>query len=203
MNPSERRIYDLRIKLLETPLRPIIKLLTFMGIGADAISYTGVAVMFAFVLVVPHNPVAGFWLLFARMLLDVIDGPLARYQKTDSDRGKFVDVLMDNTGFALFILGVTRVGLMHGSSAVAYLFLTELVVVLMIIRYNFKHRSDWFFQASAGSFPYNFEALSYLIFAYYAFTETNYLNGAAQIFTVILAVKAITDYWAIQKTKKS
>ena len=56
-----------------------------------------------------------------------------------------------------------------GLTGSIYLFATELVVVLMIIRYNFKHKnSDWLFYASiAGGFaiayPFAFLANRYLI----------------------------------------
>jgi hypothetical protein len=37
------------------------------------------------------------------------------------------------------------------------------------------------------------------LFGVYAFSENNYLNGAVQIFCLLLIFKAISDYWAIQK----
>lgn len=204
MDSREEKIYNLRIKITEAFFRPIIRLFTAIGITADMLSYLGVLVMVGFIIVLPEAPMTAFWLLIVRMFIDVMDGPLARHQKTDSDRGKFVDVLMDNLSFALFIVGVVGSGLMQGATGVIYLFLTELVIVLMIIRYNLKHKqSDWFFFASAGSFPYNFIYLSYLLFAFYAFGGNNYLTGAAQIFSILMAKKALQDYWAIQKTKKA
>jgi phosphatidylglycerophosphate synthase len=204
MDPREEKIYNLRIKVTEAIFRPIIKFFTVLHVTADMLSYLGVLVMLGFIWALPENLTLAFWLLVARVFIDVMDGPLARYQKTDSDRGKFVDVLMDNLSFALFIFGVIGSGLMQGVTGAIYLFLTELVIVLMIIRYNFKHKdSDWLFFASAGSFPYNFIYATYLTFAIYAFGGSNYLTDAAQIFSIFLGFKALKDYWAIQKTKKS
>jgi phosphatidylglycerophosphate synthase len=202
MSPLEEKIYYPLANLRTVVFRPASKLFTRLGISADMISHTGVLFMVIFVLVLPRHPVAAFWLLFARMMADIMDGPLARYQNTDSERGKFVDVLMDNLAFALFIFGTVRAGLLGGVSGSVYLFVAELVVVLRIIRYNFKYKSEWYFCARAGSLPYNCMYASYLLFAVYAFGGSNYLNGSAQIFSIILALRALTDYWSIQRTVK-
>lgn len=202
MSPLEQKIYYPLANMRTSVFKPFNRLFTTLGINADMISYLGVVFMIAFIFVLPHHKIAAFWLLFARMMADIMDGPLARYQKKDSDRGKFVDVLMDNLAFAMFIIGVVGAGLMHGTTGSAYLFVTVLLVILMIIRYNLRHKSGWFFYASAGSLPYNFVYLSYLLFAIYAFGGNNYLNGAAQIATAVMAAKALIDYWAIQKAKK-
>lgn len=201
MQPSEEKIYNQLAQLRTVVFKPFNKILTALGVTADLLSYLAVLLMVVFAIVSQHNLKLGFWLIVARMLADVLDGPLARYQKTASDRGKFVDVLMDNLGFALFIIGVVMAGVLAGLPAITYLFATELVVVLMIIRFNLKHRSNWLFYASAGSFPYNFVYASYLLYGLYAFGGSNYLNGAAEIFSSLLVVKAGLDYWAIQKMK--
>lgn len=202
MNPREEKIYSTLATIRTTFFRPINMLFTALGVKADMLSYFGVLVMAGFIFALPDHLMLAFWLLFARMMIDIMDGPLARHQKSDSDRGKFVDVLMDNLSFALFIFGIVRAGLMAGLTGSIYLFVTELVVVLMIIIYNFRHKSEWFFYASAGSFPYNLIYASYFIFAVYAFGGANYLTGSAQVFSVLLGLKAAKDYWTIQKTKR-
>lgn len=201
MQPSEEKIYNQLAQLRTMVFQPLNKILTGLGITADLLSYLAVLLMVVFVLLSQHNLKLGFWVIVARMFVDILDGPLARYQKTASDRGKFVDVLMDNLGFALFIIGVVKAGVLGSLPAITYLFATELVVVLMIIRFNLKHSSNWLFYASAGSFPYNFMYASYLLYGVYAFGGDNYLNGAAQIFSILLALKAALDYLAIQKVK--
>lgn len=199
MNPLEEKIYYPLAKLRTVVFRPANRFFTALHVNADMLSYFGVLLMVMFVAVAPTHAVAGFWLIVGRMFADIMDGPLARYQKTDSDRGKFVDVLMDNLGFALFVFGVIRAGWLDGFIGSIFLFLTALVVVLMIIRYNLKHKSRWYFYASAGSLPYNFVYATYILYAFYAFGGNNYLNGAAVIFSIILGLKALVDYWSVQK----
>lgn len=203
MQPNEEKIYAATGNFRTHLFRPLTKLLSSIGIAADTISYLGAALMIGFIFSLPDHKVLAFWLLFGRMIADIIDGPLARFQKTDSDRGKFVDVTMDNLSFALFIFGVLKAGFVHPLPAAVFLFATELVVVLMIIRYNIKHKSrDWYFYASAGGFPYALVYGAYLLFSIYAFSGHNWLNGAAEIFSVLLIYKAAKDYSVIQATKK-
>lgn len=202
MRPNEEKIYTAGTELRNSAFKPLNRFLTALGIGADTVSYFGLFLMIVFVLVLPEHPMTAFWLLFGRMLADIVDGPLARFQHTDSDRGKFVDVLMDNLAFALFIFGVLKAGLLNPLPALAFLFLTELVVVLMIIRYNLKHKSkDWHFYASAGSFPYILVYAAYFLFSVYAFGGHNWLDGSAKTFSFLLILRAIADYQFIEKAK--
>lgn len=198
MSPIEKRIYDLLANTRNAFLRPINIALTKIGVRADTISYLGVALMIGFILNVSTSPKTAFWFLVARVLADLMDGPLARYQKSASDRGKFVDVVMDNLGFVLFIIGVIKAGLIEGYLGAGFLFATELVVVLMIISFNLTHKSRWLFFASAGSFPYNFMYLGYIGFIYYAFGGTNHLQTIAQVSSVLLSLKAVEQFYKLQ-----
>jgi phosphatidylglycerophosphate synthase len=202
MNPGEEKIYYSMQKRRDDAFKPLSKLFTRFGLSADMISYLGVIFMVLFVFALPSHHVLAFLLLFLRMMADILDGPLARYQKTDSDRGKFVDVLMDNLAFALFIFGTVRFGLIHGLTGSLYLFITELLIVLMIIRYNFKDTGRWFFYASAGALPYSLIYGSYVLFSWWAFGGHNRLNGSAQLFTVVMLIQAAREYWVIQGTRK-
>lgn len=204
MNPLEQKIYYPLAKLRTVAFRPFSALFTAVGISADMLSYLGVLLMITFIFTVTNHPRAAFWLLFGRMVADIMDGPLARYQKTDSDRGKFVDVLADVSGFALFVVGLSYSGQLRGVWATLFIFLSLLVVVLMVISNNLEHKSkDWFFFSSAGSYPHILIYASYLVFGWYAFGHSNYLNGAAHLFCALLAGKAVAEFWAIQKTKKN
>lgn len=198
MNKSEEKIYYKFSGLRTDFFRPISKTLTFFHITPDILSYKGLLLMVAFIFVAGHSLVWGFWLIVSRMLLDILDGPLARYQKSGSDRGKFIDVLMDQLGFAMFIFGVIKLGLVSGLIGAIYLYFIVLVTILMIMKNSFKHKSDWLFFASAGAFPYTLMYFSYILYGWYAFGGNNYLNGSPKIFIVLLVTKAMTDYWAIR-----
>ena len=199
MSPIEEKIYKTFARFRTQIFSPLSRILTVLRVTADMLSYLGAIVMAAFILVLTHHPRWALALLAGRMLIDITDGPLARYQKTDSDRGKFVDVLMDNVSFWLFLVGIVRIGYLHAASALVYLFLTELCVLLVIFKYNLNHKSSWFFYASAGSYPYNFVYAMYALFAYLVLGGNNYLNGAALIFSVLLGFKILIDYRTVQK----
>lgn len=194
MNKSEEKIYFRFANLRTNFFQPISKFLTYLHITPDILSYKGMLLMVAFIFVASHSLIWGFWLIVIRMLLDCLDGPLARYQKTGSDQGKFVDVLMDQLGFAMFIFGIIKLGLVSGLVGAMYLYFVALVTILMIIKNSFKRQSDWLFFASAGAFPYVLIYLSYALFGLYAYGGSNYLDGSSKIFTALLVAKAIMDY---------
>lgn len=198
MNKSEEKIYYKFASLRTKFFNPISKVLTFFHITPDILSYKGMLLMVAFIFVAGHSLVFGFWLIVSRMLLDILDGPLARYQKTGSDRGKFVDVLMDQLGFAMFVFGIIKLGLITGLVGAIYLYLIALVTILMIIKNSFSRQSNWLFFASAGAFPYLFIYASYALFGFYAYGGNNYLCGSSKIFTGLLVAKALMDYWSIR-----
>lgn len=201
MNKSEEKIYYRFSKLRTNMFQPLAKLLTKLHIGPDLLSYKGMLLMVLFIFVASHSLVLGFWLIVCRMLIDTIDGPLARYQNTGSDRGKFIDVLMDQLGFAMFIFGIIKLGLISGLVGAVYLYFVALVTILMIIRNSFNRHSDWLFFASAGAFPYLMIYVSYALFGFYAFGGNNYLAISSKIFIILLVIKAVLDYSAIRSHK--
>lgn len=198
MNKSEEKIYYKFASLRTKFFNPISKVLTFFHITPDILSYKGVLLMVAFIFVAGHSLIWGFWLIVIRMIIDCLDGSLARYQKIDSDRGKFVDVLMDQLGFAMFIFGIIKLGLITGLVGALYLYFIVLVTVLMVIKNNFYRKSNWLFFASAGGFPYTLVYISYILYGFYAYGGSNYLNGSSKIFTGVLVIKAVMDYWAVR-----
>lgn len=48
------------------------------------------------------------------IFLDLLDGPLARFQKICSDKGKFIDMFCDILVFSLFVLGLIYADLLIG-----------------------------------------------------------------------------------------
>lgn len=80
--------------------------------------------------------------LLVANILDIIDGSLARYQNTASDRGKFLDVFVDYVIYA-FLLALASV--MAGSiREVAYnLFIIPVLYLLATIKKQEFLPSDW------------------------------------------------------------
>lgn len=196
----EIRIYKRFAQMRTSFLRPLLKILDLLKINPDILSWTGLFLMVVFVFVIKDHPIAGFWLIVMRMLLDGVDGPLARYQKTNSDRGKYTDVMVDQLSFALYIIGIVRLGLVDPLPGLLFLYFTVIVTLQLIIKKSLHRDSDWLIYAQAGGFPYILIDASYVLFGVYAFTFHNYLNSSSKIFAAALVMKAIFDYFVIRTT---
>lgn len=202
MQPSlEVKIYDWFAQLRTAAFKPLLKFLDLLRITPDLLSYFGIGLMIAFIFIIDTNPVGGFWLIIARTFIDSIDGSLARYQKIDNDRGKFVDVMADQLGFALYIFGIVKVGLSEGLPAMMFLYFTVILTVLMIIKKSLHKKSDWLLYGQAGALPYVLIYMSYIFFGIYAFGGHNYLSSSCKIFAAILIAKTVLDFWIIRNTE--
>ena len=202
MQPSaEKRIYAQFTKIKAPFLQPLVKTLDVFGVKPDLLSYLGVGLMLWFVFVAGSNPVLGFWLIVSRGLLDSIDGPLARYQKNGSDRGKFTDALMDQLGFLLFMCGLVKADLVSSLPALVLAYSTLLVTVLMVVKKNLNKNSDWLIKAFAGAFPHTIIYICYGLYGVFAFADHNYFRKVFIVFSGLMVAKAISDYVIIRSTK--
>ena len=76
-------------------LRPLLALLTRCSITPNRMTLISTVVGLAFVPCYFWNPALAFGLLIAHLILDGVDGPLARFGGTASPAGSFVDSVGD------------------------------------------------------------------------------------------------------------
>jgi len=133
--------YDWRSKYFQ----PVWKLLTKMGITANGITFFRLIFIIPLYLLSFVWPniywLAIFYIIF--WLIDLLDGGLARYQSTSSDRGKFLDIFVD-----VFMYSFVLVCLMNFNYAsltiIAYQILIHITVyVLAIIKKQEGKKTDW------------------------------------------------------------
>ena len=105
------------------------------------------AVIFPFL--ITSKPGIAWILISLSIILDAFDGTVARYQKIASDRGKFIDVLVDQITFSLLCLGLIRLlpelSLVLAISA----FVIPLVYVMTMVYKNENKPSDWIIKPKA------------------------------------------------------
>lgn len=102
-----------------------------------------------FPFLITSNPVIAWILISISITLDAIDGTVARYQKIASDRGKFIDVFVDQITFSLLCLGLMRLlpelSLVLATCAI----LVPLVYVITMVYKNENKPSDWIIKPKA------------------------------------------------------
>ncbi|MGV3498395.1 MAG: CDP-alcohol phosphatidyltransferase family protein [Hydrogenophaga sp.] len=96
-------------RAIQQGLRPLFtraaRQLVSLGIGADALSWTGFALGVAAALCIGMSQfLAGLALLLASRLMDGLDGAVAR-ATTPTDRGSFLDITLDFLFYAAIPLG--------------------------------------------------------------------------------------------------
>ncbi|MFC1600116.1 CDP-alcohol phosphatidyltransferase family protein [Patescibacteria group bacterium] len=123
---------------------PLIKVLNKLKINANHISIlSGIITIISFYLAIYYsNPlffIIGIWV---HMVLDGLDGSLARYQKKDSSRGTIVDVAVDQLGITLMCLFVIYFSYANIVNVSAFFVLYLIVIILSLYLMFKKKRFD-------------------------------------------------------------
>lgn len=195
---SYYRIAGFRNKML----KPLTFLLTLLKVTPNMISYSALICMSGFVFLINHNRFLAAAMLAAAVIIDNIDGPLARYQKNASDKGKFVDVCCDQITFALFMIGIIYAGLVNQTIGAVYLSIMFFSRVFRVVRHSFYVETDWHFKPIVGFLPIFLTALTFIAFGVFLFFQKNYLTVISVIFSAILLVDLVYNFTQIVYGKK-
>ncbi len=133
----------------EAALKPLLRLFVIIGINAHALSTLRILLAAAFpLLVLTYQRTA--WLCIAvSILLDAVDGALARFAKTASDRGKFIDVFADQLTFSLLAVGLLRLLPELSIALTVSAFAIPALYLLVAVADNEKKPSDWLIRPQA------------------------------------------------------
>jgi phosphatidylglycerophosphate synthase len=147
--------------------------------------------------------ISGFYyaalsLLTLNIILDVIDGDLARVLNTDSDVRKFLDVTVDNIVVILYPLALMWQGLISGFLGGYYIFVMTMSWWLCAVRRSTFVKSNWIFRAQANRllFILRFVLLTLLMFAY-ALLGIDIFSPAVLFISVCLTLTGIYDFYKI------
>ncbi len=186
-----QKLYLRTISLRDGVFMPLVKFFSFLNLNPNAITLLGVVSMLPFIFFIKINSTVSLLFLLSATLCDLLDGALARFQKRQSDRGKFIDVVGDITVLVLFIGGLIYANLISGVVGLALVFTLVFSKIFRII-YNARFfRSDWQFRAVAGFIPNFITGISYLFFLIYALSTKNYLPVTLVISSSLLFVDMI------------
>ncbi|MEM1442737.1 MAG: CDP-alcohol phosphatidyltransferase family protein [Verrucomicrobiota bacterium] len=172
-------------------LRPILNLLGTNGVRADHITLLSLLSGLAFC---PFFIAGEYFLAFSflvfHVLLDGLDGPLARHLGKAGGRGSFTDTTADQmvvTATAIALVYTGHAGAWAGGS---YLFLYTLVVAFAMIRNALLVPYSWLFRP-------RFVIFAWMAVEVYLLPGT--LNYALWIATTLLGIKTLTGFLAIRK----
>lgn len=133
---------DLRARLF----LPVLVQLDRKGFNADYL--TILALLFGLVagaaLVI--SKVLGLLLLLLHVVLDGLDGPLARYQHKDSNRGSFTDTMSDQIVIAAVMAALLHLHAVSVLPAIVYVMSYTIVVGFAFVRNALKIPYSWLFR---------------------------------------------------------
>jgi phosphatidylglycerophosphate synthase len=171
-------------------LRPLVKQLTKWGIKPNHITLFSVLLLFVAVSVVMSNPILGGLLGLFYNLLDGVDGPLARYQKVESNGGSLIDILADQIG--IVILPIFAVLYFDTNFIFAYIFglfyIIEIFLLTILnslnIEIGFVLRVKYFY---------------YVLFLISAFLHADYVGWFHIIFGMYYLFHSLFLYYVLVK----
>jgi len=171
-------------------LGPLLRLLGRNGITAGHITLLSLlcGLLFCPLFVGELYPLA-FLFLLLHVLLDGIDGPLARHLGRDGDRGSFTDTAADQLVVTATTITLVYTGVCGAWSGGWYLFLYTVVVAFAFVRNALAKPYSWLFRPR------------FIVFLWLP-VEVYWWPGSLEfvlwIATFLLAVKTVTGFIAIR-----
>jgi len=177
--------------------KPILRLLAILKITPNQIT------IFRLIFIAPIayyffienlTGVLIFYLLF--WLLDLVDGALARYLGLQSDKGRFLDSVVDNFMYAVLILGFIYIEAAWAWLLAANILLEFMVQLLATIKKKLNTPSDWLINVQPDA-PYFKSAAHLALLAY--FFGYNFLNPFFVFLNGWLAITVFYYFLIIEK----
>jgi len=178
-------------QLRDRMLLPILKLLKKLDVSANFISYAGLFLLTGFVYYASVKPVIASLFLISHIVLDGLDGPLARYNKRNGASGAFTDIICDHTGMAVVVLTLIGTGLVNPLIASTYIYAYTILVIFLIIRNKL---------GVPAKFAIRTKYYVYGLFFVYVVWSVNYFNTGLIVFLITMVPQVIISYSVIKRT---
>ena len=188
------RSQELRAHLL----KPLLRLLTYIKLSANHVTLFSLLLGLGFCSVWWLSPKWALLCLLIHVLLDGLDGPLARHQGKDSAKGSFTDSMADQ-----LVVTASMIALMvdqHVSVIAAgiYIFAYAMVVAFAMVRNALQRPYSWV--ARPRFVVYLWLALDRLILTPADYPNT--FNYIVWICNALLVYKMATGFIAIRASLK-
>lgn len=182
-----RRSQELRARVL----RPLLRLLHGLSVTADHLTLLSLLAGLAFCPVFLWGSQAlAFGLLLLHVVLDGLDGPLARHAQRASNRGSVTDTAADQVVVACSTVTLMHAGYVGAWSGGLYVFLYGTVVLFALVRSALAVPYSWLVRP-------RFIVYAWMPVEVYLWRGT--LDPVLWMLTGLLAVKAITGFVQIRR----
>ena len=169
---------------------PLVRLLARLGVSPNAVSLAGPLLGVLFVFVVRRNPRLSFFVWLLSLLVDGVDGALARATGRASDFGALFDQVCDHTREILIVAGLAWAGALSPLWGSLYPFVyTALNVILFLGNYH-AVPAPWAVKSWMVLYP---AILLYLLWG------RNVLDWAAPLSIALMACTIVQGLWLLSR----
>ncbi len=197
MSKFEEKIEDWNQKtrqIRQKYFQVLIKILVKSRINANQLSSLKIILAIIYLFIVNHSFKVALACLVLAVIIDIFDGPLARYQHQESDRGKFIDMFSDYLVYVLFIFGLIMVNIGNSIYLAYNLVIIPVIYLLIILNKNENKKSDWIIKPVAQATFY--KIIIELIVALYVFNliKIDVFNIVLLLTNFIISLHAIYHF---------
>lgn len=171
-------------------LAPLLGRLTAWSVTADGITVASLAAGLLFVPLFPITPLVALGALLLHVILDGVDGPLARYQNRASRKGSFTDTLADQCVLAGVVLTLMSQGFLSPWAGGAMLFTYTLVIAFAMVRNALEIPYRWLIRP---------RFLLYAAIPLAVWGQFAVLEPLAWVLTAFLTLKVATGFFALRR----
>ena len=187
---SERNMMVFTQQVRGWLLAPLLRLLTALGVKPDHLTFLSLLAGLAFCPLFFVSKPAAFVMIALHVLLDGLDGPLARHAGVASRKGSFTDTMSDQTVIVASTLTLMWCGIAGLVPGALYMVTYTVVVLFAMARNALDTPYSWLVRPR------------FYVYAWFA-VETYWLPGTIDyllwVCVVLLAIKALSGFVRIRK----
>ncbi len=169
---------------------PLLRLLVALHVPPNAVSATQIVLGVIIVAIMGQAPQLAFVLFIVTLLLDSLDGALARSYGRLSRFGALFDQICDHVRETLVILALATIGVLHVSAAVLYPLVYILFNFLLFLCNHQKAPVPWAFKSYLIVYPAFF---LYAFFGLWWLTPAVVLSMALMTVTILIALRNLSQ----------
>lgn len=194
------KLNDRGQKIRANLFEPLFRFLTYLRIRPNHITAFRLLSIPVYLYYIVLSPMIAVTAIIIGSLLDLFDGALARYQKTQSDRGKFWDVLVDHLLFVFGIFGVFFIGTVDPVQLGYLLVLAPVMFLLATIYASEGLKTDWIIHPYYRTIFIKPFGIGGLIL--YAFFSVDYLQEILFFVNIVMSFMTLYYVWELSKRWK-
>lgn len=188
-SPSERRIKSIFERIKQIIFYPLVVLLIKLKITANMISYLSAMVGLISVVFLWYNLKISAILLLISLVIDGIDGSVARKTKKNNLKGAVTDCFADQITISASTIGFIAIGILNPIIGGIYLVLYPILIIFSVVRNIFNFPSSYILRP---------RIIVYGTFVFYIFSLINLLDYIVSILSIILLIQVIKDFYFLR-----